>query len=194
MSSELTRYSVVTPKRPDATCLILERIELPLGSGTKRSGSSPPSPVLERPPMRFMAMARLVCASREIEPKLIAPVEKRLTISDAGFDLSSGTLWPSGLELHQPAQGQQALILIVDLLREELVFGRIVAAHRMLEPRHAFRRPGMVFAAQAEGIIAAHIQRIAIDRIVAIGVAMPRARIPRRFPSGRCLRWWRRCR
>ncbi len=36
--------------------------------------------------MRFMAMARLVWASRLIEPKLIAPVEKRLTISAAGFD------------------------------------------------------------------------------------------------------------
>ena len=32
-SSALTRYSVVTPNRPDATCLIAERIELPFGSG-----------------------------------------------------------------------------------------------------------------------------------------------------------------
>ena len=29
---------MVTPKRPDATCLILERMESPLASGTKRSG------------------------------------------------------------------------------------------------------------------------------------------------------------
>src|ERR1700752_2526884 len=49
ITSELTRYSAVTPKRPEATCLIAERIESPFGSGLYRSGSSPPSPdVLSR--------------------------------------------------------------------------------------------------------------------------------------------------
>ncbi len=90
MSSALTRYSVVTPKRPDATCLMAERMESPFGSGLKRSDSSPPSPVLERPPTRFMAMASVVCASRLIEPKLMAPVAKRLTISAAGSTSSIG--------------------------------------------------------------------------------------------------------
>ena len=89
--SALTRYSVVTPKRPEATCLMAERIESPLGSGLKRSGSSPPSPVFDLPPMRFMAMASVVCASRLIEPKDMAPVEKRLTMSCAGSTSSSGT-------------------------------------------------------------------------------------------------------
>src|ERR1700741_492169 len=37
-SSALTRYSLVTPKRPDATCLIDERFESPFGIGTNRSG------------------------------------------------------------------------------------------------------------------------------------------------------------
>ena len=78
----------------------------------------------------------------------------------------------AGLELHQPAQGEQALILVVDLLGEQVVLGRIVAAHRMLQAGHRVRRPGMVFAAQAEGIVAAHIQHVAIDGIVAIGVAV----------------------
>ncbi len=40
--------------------------------------------------MRFMAMARVVWASRLIEPKLIAPVEKRLTICAAGSTASRG--------------------------------------------------------------------------------------------------------
>src|SRR5206468_980137 len=83
--SELTRYSVVTPNRPEATCLIAERMLSPFGSGLKRSASSPPSPVFDLPPIRFMAIASVVCASREIEPKLIAPVAKRLTISAGGF-------------------------------------------------------------------------------------------------------------
>src|SRR5919206_361205 len=55
--SELTRYSAVTPNRPEATCLIAERIESPFGSGLKRSASSPPSPVFDLPPIRFVAMA-----------------------------------------------------------------------------------------------------------------------------------------
>ena len=78
---------MVTPNRPEATCLIAERIESPLGSGLKRSASSPPSPVFDLPPMRFIAIASVVCASRLIEPKLIAPVAKRLTIVGRRLDL-----------------------------------------------------------------------------------------------------------
>ncbi len=37
--------------------------------------------------MRFIAMASVVCASREIEPKDMAPVAKRLTISFGRLDL-----------------------------------------------------------------------------------------------------------
>src|ERR1700729_2892473 len=81
-SSALTRYSLVTPKRPDATCLTALRRKSPLGSGRYRDASSPPSPVLDRPPMRFMAMARVSCASAEIDPYDMAPVEKRRTIED----------------------------------------------------------------------------------------------------------------
>ncbi len=66
--SALTRYSAVTPNRPEATCLMAERIESPFGSGLKRSVSSPPSPVFDLPPIRFMAMASVVCASREMDP------------------------------------------------------------------------------------------------------------------------------
>ena len=64
MSSAFVRYSLVTPNRPDAICLTRER-----RSGSyRRSGSSPPSPVLDRPPRRFMAIARVSCASAEIDP------------------------------------------------------------------------------------------------------------------------------
>src|SRR4029078_6652148 len=81
--SELTRYSVVTPKRPEATCLIADRIELPFGRGFETSASSPPSPVLDLPPIRFMAIASVVCASREIDPNDIAPEAQRLTARSA---------------------------------------------------------------------------------------------------------------
>ena len=68
MSSAFTKYSLVTPNRPDATCLIALRLESPFESGMKRSGSSPPSPVLLLAPMRFIAMAKVSCASWLIEP------------------------------------------------------------------------------------------------------------------------------
>ena len=48
------------------------------------SGSSPPSPVFDLPPILFMAMASVVCASREILPKDMAPVANLFTILAAG--------------------------------------------------------------------------------------------------------------
>src|ERR1700723_3210922 len=89
-SSALTRYSLVTPNRPLATCLTAERRRSPLASGTKRSASSPPSPVLDRPPSRFIAMARVWWASAEMEPYDIAPVENRRTMADTGSTSSMG--------------------------------------------------------------------------------------------------------
>ncbi len=47
--------------------------------------------MFDLPPIWFMAIASVVWASREIEPNDIAPVENRLTISDAGSTFSSGT-------------------------------------------------------------------------------------------------------
>jgi hypothetical protein len=41
--------------------------------------------------MRFIAIARFSCASVEIDPSDIAPVQKRLTISLAGSTSSIGT-------------------------------------------------------------------------------------------------------
>ena len=75
--------------------MIAERRESPFGSSTYRTGSSPPSPVFERPPIRFIATASVSCASRESEPSDIAPVAKRFTISCAGSTSSIGTP-PSG--------------------------------------------------------------------------------------------------
>ena len=93
----------MTPKRPDATCLIALRRQSPFASGCS-GGSSPPSPVLVRPPMRFIAMASVSCASALIEPKDIAPVAKRLTIASTGSTSSSGIgpLPTRRLELSRP--------------------------------------------------------------------------------------------
>src|SRR3954451_7569156 len=79
-SSALTRYSLVTPKRPLAICLTAER----RAGSYSRSTSSPPSPVLDLPPSRFIAIARVSCDSAEIDPYDMAPVANRLTIADTG--------------------------------------------------------------------------------------------------------------
>ena len=57
----------------------------------KRFGSSPPSPVLDRPPIWFMAMASVSWLSCEMDPNDMAPVANRFTISDTGSTSSRGT-------------------------------------------------------------------------------------------------------
>ena len=108
---------MVTPNRPEATCLIAERIESPLGSGLNRVASSPPSPVFDLPPMRFIAIAKVVCASRLIEPKLIAPVANRLTIALAGSTSSSGT-----------GSGAKSRVIRPRIVRSRSLWSLIVAA------------------------------------------------------------------
>ena len=180
---ELTRYSAVTPKRPDATCLMAERMESPLGSGLKRSASSPPSPVFDLPPMRFMAMASVVCASRLIEPKLIAPgreaphdVGRRLDLVER-HRLAPHLL--RALHAEQAAQGHQLLGLVVDLARERAVLVGQVAAHRVLQVGDHGRPPHVRLAADAVGILAADIERVLQHRHVAEGLAMTLGRLAR---------------
>src|ERR671922_190262 len=71
-SSAHERYSGVTPKRPDATCLILQLRSRLAPLVRYRYGSSPPSPVLDAPPIMLNAIASVSCASREMAPCEIA--------------------------------------------------------------------------------------------------------------------------
>lgn len=71
-----------------------ERRERPSLRGMKRVESSPPSPVLLRPCILFIAIAIVSCASLLIEPKLMAPVTKRFMISLAGSTSSTGMGFP----------------------------------------------------------------------------------------------------
>src|SRR6516165_6446251 len=106
-SSALTRYSLVTPNRPEATCLIALRLLSPLGNGLNREASSPPSPVLLLPPSRFMAMANVSCASPLIDPYDIAPVANRLTIDSTGSTSSIGIgVRSSNLNVNSPRRVQ----------------------------------------------------------------------------------------
>ena len=79
-SSHWFRYSAVTPKRPDATCLIFADGLSPFGSGWKCAGSSPPSPESDLAPIRFMATFSVLCASGLRAPSDIPGVTNRLRI------------------------------------------------------------------------------------------------------------------
>ena len=81
------------------------------------------------------------------------------------------------LDAEQAADGQKLLGLLV-----EVAWRRRGSGHRNCRAPHAAasrpsRRPGMVFAAHAERIFAADVERHAIDRRVAEGVAMAAQRL-----------------
>ena len=96
-SSHWFRYSAVTPKRPEATCLILADGLSPFGSGWKCAGSSPPSPLSDFAPMRFIATFRVLCASGDKAPNDIPGVTNRLRMDVMLSTSSKGTGAPMGL-------------------------------------------------------------------------------------------------
>ena len=103
----------MTPNRPDATCLMALFFESPFGSGSYRAGSSPPSPVLLLPPIRFMAMASASCASWLMEPYDMAPVLKRARIASRRLDLLERDGLRERAEVHQAAERDRVLPLVV---------------------------------------------------------------------------------
>ena len=181
-SSALARYQIVTPKRPEATCLIAERFESPLGSGLNRSGSSPPSPVLLLPPRRFMAMASVSWASAEIEPKLIAPVQNRLTISLADMHLvdRNRTAVRGRLECEQAAKCAAGLGVAIGMFGEPAVGVDAVVARGDLQVGDRWRIPHVSFAIGPPVELARIGQhRQAIDRPAPDSRARAAAALPR---------------
>ena len=98
-------------------------------------------------------------------------------MSAAGSTSSTGIGVVGPLELHQAADGQKPFALLVDPRGKSLVFVGRIAAHGVLQPRDAVGRPGVILAAQAEGIVAAGIEHGAIDRAVAVSVAVAAHRL-----------------
>ena len=71
-------------------------------SSAKRAGSSPPSPVFDFPPSRFMPVASVSCASGDSAPSDMPPDLKRFTISAAGSISSSGSGSAASLKRSSP--------------------------------------------------------------------------------------------
>ena len=79
-TSAFTKYSGVTPNRPEATCLILDILLVPY-----LSLASPPSPELERAPILFIASAKVSWASGDKAPRLIPAESNFLSIDETGI-------------------------------------------------------------------------------------------------------------
>jgi predicted signal transduction protein with EAL and GGDEF domain len=71
---------------------------------------------------------------------------------------------PRRAQPEQAAQRHQLFVLFVDLAGELAILLWNVAAHRVLQVGHDGWTPDMAFAAEAEGVFAAHVQRVAVDR------------------------------
>ena len=72
--------------------------------------------MLDLPPILFMAIASVSCASLLIEPYDMAPVENRLTISLTGSTSSIGNRRTIGSKLQQATQRHQPLGLRVNVM------------------------------------------------------------------------------
>src|SRR5947199_77377 len=82
-----------------------------------------------------------------------------------------------GFEPKQAADREQLLrLLVADLGIGAVLLGEI-AAHRVLERRDGRCGPGMLLATYAKLVLTADVQRIAIDRRIAEGFAVPPHRL-----------------
>ena len=180
---------MVTPNRPDAICLIALRRKSPFSSGTKRCGSSPPSPEFDFAPIRFIAIASVSCASALIEPNDIAPVTNRDTIALTG-STSSMRDRLAAFDVEQAAQRDERVVLVVAQPLELGELRGVVAAHGVLQRRDRRRVPLVELAGAPPAVLAADRQlsssarrreaaRVARDRLVA-ELVEPDAADPRR--------------
>ena len=109
--------------------------------------------------MRFIAMARFSCASLQIEPKHIAPVTKRLTISLAGSTSSSG-IGGRLLEVEQAANRAAVAAFVVDELGIFLERGIPGDANRLLQLGNGIGIPHVVFAVAPPLVLPAIIENV----------------------------------
>ena len=149
--------------------MIAERRRVPSGSGTNRRGSSPPSPVLDLPPSRFMAIARVSCASVEIDPRLIAPVQNRLTISLAGSTSSKGTGLGPPLIRSRPRRVQRCSLCSSRSFVNFSKLGGAVDARGVLEVGDGQGREHVLFATVSPLVLAAAGQDRQAVRFLAEG-------------------------
>ena len=124
-------------------------------------------------------MASVSWASAEIEPKLIAPVQNRFTISLAGITSSSGIGPPfaAGLKCQQSAEGAARLRIAIGVLGKAVVGIDAVVARGDLQVGDRRRIPHVALAIGPPMELARVRQhRDAIDGLLRISQRMPTQR------------------
>ena len=137
--SALTRYSAVTPKRPEATCLIAERLLSPLGTGLKRSdflaafaGVRLAADAVHRDGQRRVRLARDRAKRHGAGGETLHDLASRARPPPAGP--ARGRLL-GALDAEQAAQIEQVLVLLVQQLGEGAILVARIAAHGVLQQR-----------------------------------------------------------
>ena len=120
--------------------------------------------MFDLPPMRFIAIASVSCASWLIEPYDIAPVANRLTIDSTGSTSSIGIGVGRVLQLEQAAQRRELLALVVDEPRVLLEDRVLPAPRRVLQLEHRLRVEQVVLAVAPPLVLAAPLEVVLADR------------------------------
>src|SRR6185436_5492050 len=139
--SELTRYSVVTPKRPEAISLFAAFAGVRLATDPVHGDRE-----------RGVRLARDRAEAHRARGEAPDDVLGRLDLIELH---RLALLVRGGLDPEQAAQRQQPLGLLVEDLCKRPVALQRVAAHGMLQRGNGFRGPGVVLAAGAVGVLAA---------------------------------------
>ncbi len=149
--SELTRYSVVTPKRPEGHLLdgrahgiaVRHRLEA-IRFLAAFAGVGLAADPVHRNRQRGVRLARDRAERHRAGGEALDDVLGRLDFVER-YRLA--LVFLGRLDAEQAAQGEQLLGLLVEHLGEGAIALLRVAAHRVLKQRHGFRVPRMVLAA-----------------------------------------------
>ena len=122
--------------------------------------------------MRFIAIASVVCASRRDRAEAHRAGGEALDDLLGRFDFVQRNRGRRELNSIRPRMvSSRSLWSLMVRVKAWNSAGRL-PRNRVLQLGDRFRGPGMRLAAQAEGVVAADIQHVAVDRVVAIGVAV----------------------
>ena len=196
--SELTRYSAVTPKRPEATCLMALRIESPFGQPLVAIGllAALAGVGLAADPVhgdgeRGMRLARDRAERHRPGRKALDDRRGRLDLVERH---RRAAVFLRGLDAEETADGQQLRALLVEQLGEGVVAVARVAAHGVLQQRHRLRRPDCASLRARDRRIRRRRRAPCSDRRIAERVRVAALRLLARFRLGPRPRSRSRCR
>ena len=167
---------MLTPKRPEATCLIAERRESPLASRRVADGVLPalagvraPAEAVHRDRQRLVGLARERAERHRAGREVLDDLLRRLDLLER-----QPLVLGQQLEAQQPAQRRAPGRVLVHQLRVLLERLGAAVADRVLEQRDRLRVPHVVLALAAPRVDAADRQQVLVRARVGAGVAVER--------------------